>query len=85
MKIFRAYKTELDPNNNQRAIFARCCGASRYVYNWGLAEWKRQYENGEKPSGYGLCKQFNAQKDNICPWIRDLPYSVFESSFSYFS
>ena len=82
MKIFRAYKTELDPNNNQRAIFVRCCGASRYVYNWGLAEWKRQYENGEKPSRYGLCKQFNAQKDNICPWIRDLPYAVVESSFA---
>ena len=61
---------------------ARCCGASRYVYNWGLAEWKRQYEAGEKPSSYGLCKKFNHEKDEICPWIRELPYAVTEATFA---
>lgn len=82
MKITKAYKTELDPNNKQKTLFGRCVGAARFVYNWGLAEWKRQYEDGEKPSCYGLRKQFNAQKDEICPWIRDLPYAVVESSFA---
>lgn len=82
MKILRAYKTELDPNNKQRTFFSQCVGASRFVYNWGLAEWKRQYEAGEKPSQYGLCKLFNAQKDNICLWIRDLPYAISESAFA---
>src|SRR3990167_5230910 len=82
MKILRAYKTELDPNNTQKALFARCCGTSRYVYNWGLAEWQRQYQAGEKPSQYGLSKQFNSQKDEICPWIRELPYAVTESAFA---
>ena len=81
MKIIRAYKTELSPNNKQRTIFRKCTGASRYVYNWGLAEWKQQYEEGEKPSRFKLCKQFNAQKDELCPWIRELPYAVTESSF----
>jgi putative transposase len=81
MLINRAYKTELDPNNKQVSLFRRCCGASRYVYNWGLAEWKRQYEAGEKPSRFKLCKQFNAQKDDICPWIRELPYAVTEAAF----
>ena len=82
MKILKAYKTELEPNNKQKSLFGRCAGASRFVYNWGLAEWKRQYEAGDKPSRYGLCKQFNAQKDVICPWIRELPYSISESAFS---
>lgn len=77
----KAYKTELDPNNKQRSFFSRCAGTSRYVYNWGLAEWKRQYDAGEKPSQYGLCKQFNSIKDEMCPWIRELPYAVVESSF----
>jgi putative transposase len=81
MLIQRAYKTELDPNNKQKTLFGRCCGASRFVYNWGLAEWKRQYEAGEKPSRFKLCKQFNAQKDDLCPWIRELPYAIVESSF----
>jgi len=82
MEILRAYKTELDPNNKQRSFFGRCCGASRYVYNWGLAEWECQYEAGNKPSAYSLKKQFNAQKDRICPWIRMLPYCITESAFA---
>ena len=81
MEIIRAYKTELKPNDKQKTLFGRCCGASRYVYNWGVAEWRRQYNTGEKPSAYGLKKQFNAQKDDICPWIRALPYTITESAF----
>lgn len=79
--MLKAYKVELDPNNKQKAFLGRCVGASRYVYNWGLAEWKRQYEAGEKPSAYRLCVQFNAVKDELCPWIRELPYAVTESAF----
>ena len=77
----RAYKVELKPNNKQRRYFGRCAGAARYVYNWGLAEWKRQYEAGEKPSAYSLRKQFTAQKDELCPWVRELPYAVTGSAF----
>lgn len=81
MKIHKAYKTELKPNNVQRTFFWRCVGASRYIYNWGLAEWKRQYEAGEKPSRFGLSVQFNALKDELCPWVRELPYDITRSSF----
>jgi putative transposase len=81
MKFLKAYKTELKPNNRQRTFFIQCIGSSRFVYNWGLAEWKHQYEDGEKPSAYSLRKQFNAQKDNFCPWIRNIPYTVTESAF----
>jgi len=81
MILVRGFKAELDPNNKQRTWLGRCCGASRYVYNWGLAEWKRQYEAGEKPSTYSLRKQFNDQKDELCPWIRELPYVVVEGAF----
>jgi len=81
MKILRAYKTELNPNNKQKTMFRKCAGTARFVYNWGLAEWKRQYETGEKPSCYGLCKQFNSIKDKECPWIREIPYAVTEAAF----
>lgn len=81
MKINRAYKTELNPNDKQRTMFRKCAGTSRFVYNWGLTEWKRQYEEGEKPSRYGLCKQFNSIKDEECSWIREIPYAVTESAF----
>lgn len=79
--MLRAYKTELAPNDRQCTLFGRCAGAARYVYNWGLAEWKRQYEAGGKPSVYGLRRQFNAAKDGMCPWVRELPYAVTEAAF----
>lgn len=81
MEIVKGYKVELDPNNKQRSFLEQCAGASRYVYNWGLAEWKHQYEEGGKPSAYSLRRFFNASKDEICPWIRDMPYAVIESAF----
>ncbi|CDH43473.1 helix-turn-helix domain-containing protein [Candidatus Contendibacter odensensis] len=37
-------------------------GASRFAYNWALAEWQRQFEAGEKPNEAALRRQFNALK-----------------------
>lgn len=81
MKIVRGYKTELDPNNKQRGFFIRCVGTSRFVWNWGLATWKQWYGDGNKVSGFRLCKHFNAIKDEQCPWIREMPYAVTEAAF----
>ncbi len=36
MKINRAYRVELDPNNTQRSAFRRAAGCARWAYNWGL-------------------------------------------------
>jgi putative transposase len=79
--IIKAYKTELKLNNKQKGFFNRCFGATRFVYNWGLAEWKRQYEAGEKPSRFKLEVQFNAKKDSFAPWIREIPYAVTGAAF----
>ena len=79
--IQRAYKTELDPNNRQRTQFERCAEVRRFVFNIGLREWERQYKQGEKPSAYGLKKQFNAVKDELFSGVRDAPYAVTEKAF----
>lgn len=81
MKVLRGYKTELAPNNKQRSFFRRCAGTSRFVWNWGLATWKYWYGDGKPTSGYRLCRQFNAIKDEQCPWIREMPYAVTEAAF----
>lgn len=44
MKIARAYKVALDPNDVQKTAFSRHAGAARWAYNWGLSTWKRLYE-----------------------------------------
>lgn len=79
--FLRGYKTELAPNNEQRALFRRYAGASRFVWNWGLATWKYWYGEGKPCSGMRLCKHFNAIKDEQCPWIREVAYSVTEATF----
>lgn len=38
MKILRAYKTRLSPNETQKRLFVRYAGAARFVYNWALAD-----------------------------------------------
>jgi putative transposase len=49
-RIHQAFRFEIDPNAAQRTLLARSVGASRFVYNWGLAESLRAYElTGQRP------------------------------------
>lgn len=79
--MLKAYKVRLETNNKQKTALNRCAGVSRYVFNWGLAEWKRLYEAGEKTGGMRLCKQFNAIKRDHCPFVTEVPYAITESAF----
>ncbi len=65
------HKIALDPTCKQRQYFARCAGTARFVWNWALAEWNKQYDAGNRPSGVKLKKQFNATYREEFPWIRE--------------
>lgn len=81
MTRLRAYRTELDPSNVQRTAFIRHAGAARFVYNWALADRIAAHDNGRKTSLYEQKRQFNAEKDSFCPWIRETAYVVTEEAF----
>jgi putative transposase len=68
--VILGHRIRLDPTTAQEAHFARACGVARFAYNWGLAEWRRQYHCGGKPSEAALRKQLNAIKDERFPWMR---------------
>jgi len=76
MRIVLTHRIELNPNAIQETLFRQCVGASRFAYNWALAEWQRQYEAGEKPNEAALRRQFNAIKPVEFPWILDVPKAV---------
>ena len=76
MRIVMSHRIELKPNKIQEALFRQCVGASRFAYNWALAEWQRQFEAGETPHEAALRKQFNAIKPVEFPWILGLPKAV---------
>ena len=70
--MHRSHKIALDPNHKQSTYFAKACGVARFAYNWGLAEWKRQYEAGEKPTQASLRRQLNAIKREQFPWMLEV-------------
>jgi putative transposase len=46
-----------------------------------LDHWIAPYEAGEKPSGFGLKKQFNAIQKHLFPWVSLVSKSVVEGAF----
>lgn len=86
-----AHKIELKPNNKQKTYFRKAFGCARLAYNWGLAEWKRMYEAGEKPNGRKLRTQFNAIKKEQFPFVYEVtkcateqPFENLQSAFDNF-
>ena len=76
-----AHKIRLTPTPEQVVYFRKACGTARFTYNWALAEWQRQYQSGEKPSMFGLKKQFNAMKRQAFPWMTEVTKCAAESGF----
>jgi putative transposase len=73
-----AHRIRLDPNNVQATYLARAAGTARFAFNWGLAEWERQYKawradsSRERPSQAALRRQLNAIKRERFPWMLDV-------------
>ena len=84
-----AHKIRLVPTLEQEQYFRRAAGTARFVYNWALEHWKKDYEAGLKPTGNKLQKQFNAIKYTEYPWLKDMhrdshsrPFINLQSAFS---
>lgn len=85
------HKIKLDVTCKQADYCRRAAGTSRFVYNWALAEWNRQYEAGEKPTANKLKKQFNAIYEEQFPWISEVhrdchsqPFADLQVAFTNF-
>jgi putative transposase len=70
METFRAYRTELDTTDAQRALFARHAGVSRWAYNWGLERKAQTFrETGQSLDAMKLHKELNRLKATEYPWL----------------
>lgn len=72
----------LDPTCKQASLLARAVGCSRFAYNWGLAEWERQYRSGQHPSANNLKKQFNSIRGKEFPWSYESPRDATSQPFA---
>jgi putative transposase len=79
--MIRSHRIKLNPSSAQRQYFAKAAGTRRFVYNWGLAEWKHQYETGEQPSANKFKTQFNAIKRELFPWVYAVTKCAAEGAF----
>lgn len=76
-----SHKIEIYPSKTQSVLINRCIGAFNFVHNWGLDEWKNQYNAGFKPSGASLKKKFNTIKYEEFPWLKDIPRDCHSEPF----
>jgi putative transposase len=74
-----AHKIALDPTVKQAIGLVKACGTARYAWNWALAEWKRQYESGEKPNTNALKIQWNKEKPE---WVYESPKDANQRPFA---
>ena len=73
MEIKRAYKYELDLNNEQRTACLKHAGAARWAFNFGLRRKKEAYAAGDKtPTAVDLHRELNALKSTEIPWMYDV-------------
>ncbi len=79
--MIKAHKIRLNPTPEQANYFARAAGTARFTFNWAVAEWKRQYEAGEKPSALKLRTQFHALRREQLPWTYNVTKCAIEGAF----
>jgi putative transposase len=69
----KAYKYRLYPTVEQQRLMNQHFGCARHVYNWGLAEKKKHYEEtGQGLSKRELQNQLVASKKEEKPWLKEV-------------
>ena len=76
-----SHKIRIYPNKEQEVFLKKSCGVARFVYNWGLAEWQKQYKNGEKPTRFKLDKSFNSIKKDEFPFVCEVSKCCSQIAF----
>jgi len=73
MKINKAYKVELKPNNRQKALLIKSIGIARFAYNWGLNQRIKLYECEKKSlSAFDQQKILSSIKKKQFPWMLEI-------------
>ena len=73
MIVYRAYRTELDPNNRQRTLLLKSAGVARFAWNWGLQRRIEEYRlTGRSSNAIVQHRQLNGYKKVFFPWMYEV-------------
>jgi len=82
--LLRAYKTEINPTNEQKQIIHRTIGVCRYVYNFYLAHNKEVYAKEKRfVSGMEFSKWFNNEfipNNSEYKWVKEVGSKAVKQS-----
>lgn len=68
--IFRAYKVQLDVNDEQQTLLLQHIGCARWTYNWALNKKKEAFDKKERiPNAIELHRELNKLKRSEIPWM----------------
>jgi len=82
--MYRAYKTEIDPNNTQITLLRQYTGTARFAWNWGIAKEQEFYDKG---FGFHTAIDLNniwcmiKYSEEDMRWIQDIPSVVPQNVF----
>lgn len=80
MKIFKAYKFRLYPDNNQAIFINKTLGSSRFVYNYYLNLKQKEYQtNKNKISCYDCIKDLKSLGVTY-PWLKEIDSTALRTS-----
>ncbi|GGR30891.1 RNA-guided endonuclease InsQ/TnpB family protein [Deinococcus ruber] len=75
---------KLNATQAQCLFFGRAAGASRFTWNWALAQCTDiRHATGKNPTMGDLKKRFNAIKETEFPWIYDSPKDANQQPFTF--
>jgi putative transposase len=70
--VMLAHKIRIFTNQEQEEYLNKACGIARFTYNNTLAEWKRLYEAGEKPSKFSMLSWLSHDLRNKFEWMKEV-------------
>lgn len=74
---------QLLPNNKQKTYFRKAMGCARLAYNWGLSEWKRRYDLGERNVNANCLRNaFNAIRAEQFPFTYEVTKYATSRAFA---
>lgn len=78
---YKAFRTKLKLNNEQKTVIAQHAGYARWVYNWALALWIEADRSGLKPNANKLKKLFTNHVKPQYEWMGKLSSRVYQYVF----
>ena len=81
--ILKTFQLRLYPNRRQTRLLSKHFGCARFVYNWGLAKKRDEYEKtGKSPTWVALCKELTILKQGTY-WLCEVATAPLQSSIRH--